>query len=150
MKIRPGKVKDVKAIHALVNHFAQKREMLARPLSEIYENIQEYVVAEEKGKIVGCCALHVAWEDLSEVKALAVDEKFHKKGLGARLVSACHKISKRLGVNRVFCLTFVPAFFVKMGYKKIKREELPHKIWGECVRCPFFPDCGEVPLARNI
>ncbi|MBN1621375.1 MAG: N-acetyltransferase [Endomicrobiales bacterium] len=150
MKIRPAKIKDAKAIHTLVNYYAQKREMLARPLSEIYENIQEFVVAEEKSRVVGCCALHVSWEDLAEVKALAVDEKYQKKGVGKKLVQACHKISGKLGIKKIFALTFKPKFFLKLKYYKISRNKLPHKVWGECIRCPFFPDCGEVPLMIEI
>jgi amino-acid N-acetyltransferase len=150
MKIRHAKVKDAKAIHALINSHAQKREMLARPLSEIYENIQEFTVAEEKGKVIGCGALHVSWEDLAEVKALAVNERYQRKGIGAKIVAQCHKNSKKLGVTKVFALTFKPKFFVKLGYKKISRNKLPHKVWGECIRCPFFPDCGEVPLLKNL
>ena len=150
MKIRPATVQDVKTIHALINFYAQKRDMLARPLSELYENIQEFVVAEDKGKVIGCCALHVSWEDLAEVKALAVDEKYHRKGIGSKLVLTCHGIAKKLKIRSLFTLTFKPDFFLRIKYKKIKRENLPHKVWGECIRCPYFPDCGEVPLAFKL
>jgi len=150
MKIRKAKIKDVKHMHDLINEYAQKREMLGRPLSELYENVQEFVVAEEKGKIVGCGALHISWEDLAEVKALAIDEKYQRKGIGTRIVKECHKISKSLGVNKVFALTFKPKFFLGLGYNKISRNKLPHKVWGECVRCSYFPNCGEIALIRDI
>ena len=150
MKIRHAIINDVKQIHDLINHHAQKREMLGRPLSELYENVQEFMVAEDKGKVVGCCALHVSWEDLAEVKALAINDKYQKKGLGTKLVLECHKNAKKIGVNRIFCLTFKPKFFLKLNYKKIARSKLPHKVWGECIRCTFFPDCGEVPLIKEI
>lgn len=150
MKIRAAKIKDVKEIQKLVNHFASKKEMLPRSLNEIYENIQEYFVADQKNRVVGCVAIHVTWEDLAEIKSLAVEESFQNKGIGTKLVRECEKKAKAIGVKKVFALTFRPTFFEKNGYKKINREKLPHKIWGECVRCPMFPDCGEVAVIKNL
>jgi amino-acid N-acetyltransferase len=150
IKIRPAVVQDVKAMHALINHYAKEREMLPRSLNSIYENIQEYLVAMEKDKLVGCCSLHVSWEDLAEVKSLAVELNARGKGLGSKLVKTCHKNALSLGVQKVFCLTYRPGFFEKLGYKQISRDELPHKVWGECINCPHFPDCGEVPLIIDL
>jgi amino-acid N-acetyltransferase len=150
MKIRPAKVSDVKAMHSLIGFYAEKKEMLARSLNDLYENIQELFVVENKGKVIGCCALHVSWEDLAEIKALAIDHKFQKKGLGTKLVVSCEKKAKTLGINKIFTLTFKPGFFTRLDYKKIPKEQLPHKIWGECVKCPYFPDCGEVPLIKTL
>jgi amino-acid N-acetyltransferase len=150
MKIRPAIVADVKPMHALIGFYAEKKEMLARSLNDLYENIQEFTIAEHKGKVIGCCGLHVSWEDLAEIKALAIDAKFQKKGLGTKLVAASEKKAKTLGINKIFTLTFKPGFFLRLDYKKIPREKLPHKIWGECVKCPFFPDCGEVPLIKKL
>lgn len=150
MKLRQAKTCDVKAMHALINYYAGKEEMLPRSLNDIYENIQEYLVVEHAKKIIGCCALHVSWEDLAEIKSLAIDPKHRKRGLGSKLVAECHKRAKALGVYRTFALTFKPEFFRKLGYKLIKRDDLPHKVWGECVRCPKFPDCGEVPLTKEL
>lgn len=150
MKIRPAKVKDVKSMQQIVNHFASKKEMLPRSLNDIYENIQEYYVAEHKGKIIGCSAIHVSWEDLAEIKSLAVAVGSQKKGVGSKLVTACEKKAKALGIKKVFALTFRPGFFEKLNYKRIKREALPHKIWGECIKCPMFPDCGEVAMIKRL
>jgi N-acetylglutamate synthase and related acetyltransferases len=150
MKIRPAKVTDVKAMHALIGYYAERKEMLPRPVNDIYENIQEFVVAEDKGKLVACCALHVSWEDLAEIKALAVAQSYQKKGIGTKLVKALHERARELGVKKVFALTFKPKFFLGLGYGQISREKLPHKIWGECVKCPQFPDCGEIPLIRSL
>ncbi len=147
MKIRPAKVSDVKEIHKLVEFYANNKEMLHRSLNSIYENIQEYVVVEdEEGKIAGCGALHVAWEDLAEIKALAVAEKYKKLGIGKMIVQQLQKNAEALGVHKVFALSFKPEFFIKLGYKVIPKETLPHKIWSECINCHLFPDCGEVPL----
>jgi amino-acid N-acetyltransferase len=150
MKLRQAMTHDVKAMHSLINYHAAKEEMLPRSLNDIYENIQEYFVIEDRKKIIGCCALHVSWENLAEIKSLAIDHGFQRKGLGTRLVKVCEKKAKELGVDEVFALTFKPAFFVALKYKKITRDQLPHKVWGECVRCPKFPDCGEVPLIKKL
>src|SRR5512133_3371070 len=150
MKIRTAKVSDVKTMHSLIGFYAERKEMLPRPLNDLYENIQEFVVAEEDDKIIGCCALHVSWADLAEIKALAISQDCQRKGIGTMLVTELEKKAKELGVHKVFALTFKPHFFEKLGYKQILREELPHKIWGECVKCPLFPDCGEIPLIKSI
>lgn len=150
MKLRQAKTSDVKAMQALINHYAAKEEMLPRSLNDIYENIQEYVVMEDRKKLAGCCALHVSWENLAEVKSLAIDMKHQRKGLGTKLVKACEKKAKDLGIHEVFALTFKPEFFLSLGYEQISRDKLPHKVWGECVKCPKFPDCGEIPLIKKI
>ena len=150
MNIRPAKVTDVKQIHKLVEFYADKKEMLHRSLNSIYENIQEYIVVEENGEIIGCGALHVAWEDLAEVKALAVAPDHHKKGIGSQIVRHLQENAKNLGVKKVFSLSFKPEFFIKLGYSVIPKEMLPHKIWSECINCHLFPDCGEVPLLLTL
>jgi len=146
MNIRPAKVSDVKEIHKLVEYYADRKEMLHRSLNSIYENIQEYIVAEEDGKIIGCGALHVAWEDLAEVKALAIAQEHQGKKIGSKIVAQLQENAKELGVKKVFSLSFKPEFFQKLGYSIIPKEMLPHKIWSECINCHLFPDCGEVPL----
>jgi len=151
MKIRPAKVTDVKEIHKIVEFHADNKEMLHRSLNSIYENIQEYIVAEnEEGKIVACGALHVSWEDLAEVKALAVSDKYKGQGLGKKIVLQLQKNAVELGITKVFALSFKPDFFIKLGYKVIPKETLPHKIWNECINCHLFPDCGEVPLLITL
>ena len=86
MKIRPAKVQDVKQMHRIIEFYADNKEMLHRSLNSIYENIQEYVVAEYKGKIIGCGALHVSWDNLAEVKALAVEKTYARQGIGTKIV----------------------------------------------------------------
>lgn len=151
MKIRPAKVTDVKDIHSLVEYYANNKEMLHRSLNSIYENIQEYVVVEnEEGKIIGCGALHVTWDDLAEIKALAVSEKYKAQGIGRKIVQKLQRNAEDLGIWKVFALSFKPDFFIKLGYKVIPKETLPHKIWSECINCYLFPDCGEVPLLISL
>ena len=150
MKIRPAKVQDVKQMHKIIEFYADNKEMLHRSLNSIYENIQEYVVAEYKGRIIGCGALHVSWDNLAEVKALAVEKTYARQGIGTKIVKTLEKNALALGIFTTFALSFKPAFFQKMGYEVISREVLPQKIWSECINCHLFPDCGEVPLIKDL
>lgn len=150
MNIRPARVSDVPAICELIKTFADKKLMIRRTLGELYESIREFQVAvDEEGRIVGCSALHVFWEDLAELKCLAVSSTAQGQGVGRSLVDACWKSVCELDIKSVFTLTYVPEFFEKCGYAQIEKSELPHKIWNECVRCPLFPNCNEVALIRT-
>lgn len=146
MKVRKATVSDVKIIHKLINEFAQKGEMLPRSLNELYENIRDFFIAEENNKIQGVCALHILWEDLAEIRSLAVKKEAQKKGIGSLLVKKCLNEAKKIGVKKVFVLTYIPDFFKKAGFKDLDKSKLPQKIWGDCIRCPKFPECDEVAL----
>ena len=148
--LRGAHVNDVEQMNKLVNHFAQRDLMLARPLGELYENIRDYYVYVENGSIVGCAALHVFWKDLAEIKSIAVEEGHQNKGIGKQLIQKCLEEGKALGISRLFVLTYIPEFFERMGFKLIDKDLLPHKIWTECVKCYKFPDCGEVSLVIEI
>lgn len=150
MNIRPARVSDVPAICDLIKTFADRKLMIRRTLGELYESIREfYVAVEDDGRIIGCAALHVFWEDLAELKCLAVSEAAQGRGVGRALVDACWKSAGELDIKSVFTLTYVPDFFEKCGYVQIEKSDLPHKIWNECVRCPLFPNCNEVALIRS-
>jgi len=148
--LRKAKIGDLKQIQKLINFFAQKDVMLPRSLNELYENIRDFWVYQEGGKIIGCCALHVSWEDLAEIKALAVQLGKQGHGYGRRLVNACIKEARQIKAKRIFALTYKPDFFKKFGFKKIKHAELPHKIWAECINCPKFPNCQEIALLKIL
>ena len=150
MKPEKARVGDVPQMHRLINSFADKGEMLARSLSEIYENIRDYFVIRQGERVVACVALHVSWSDLAEVKSLAVADDSQQQGIGAQLIEACLKETKELGIPTVFCLTYKPPFFEKCGFSQVDKAELPRKIWGECYRCPKFPDCDEVALVYHL
>ena len=150
MKPEKAMVSDVAQMHKLINSFAGKGEMLARSLSEIYENIRDYFVVRQGEQVIACVALHVNWSDLAEVKSLAVADDSQQQGIGAQLVEACLKETKELGIPTAFCLTYKPAFFEKCGFSQVDRAGLPRKIWGECYRCPKFPDCDEVALIYHL
>lgn len=149
-RVEKAKIQDVPQIHRLINSFADKGEMLPRPLSEIYENIRDYFVVKHGEQVIACAALHVCWSDLAEIKSVAVAEDSQQQGIGAQLVDACLKETKELGIATVFCLTYRPAFFEKFGLSQVDKMELPRKVWTECYRCPKFPDCDEVALICNL
>lgn len=143
MKIRKAKISDLKHIHKLINEYARKEEMIPRPLSELYESMRDFIVCEYGSNICGVCALHIMWEDLAEIRSLAVDREYQKMGIGKNLVRQCLKEAKLLGLQRVFALTYHPEFFKKLGFADIDKSSLPQKIWGDCLRCPRFPECDE-------
>jgi len=146
MKLRKAKIKDVAEIQKVINFFANRGEMLPRALNELYENLRDFFVIEDKGKVVACGALHIDWEDRAEVKGFAVDKNYQKLGLGSKILTACLKEAKQLGIKKVFALTYKPEFFSKHGFAVIDKNELPHKIWNECIKCPKFPNCDEICL----
>ena len=146
IKIEKACIRDVGQMHRLINYFADKNEMLARSLSEIYENIRDYFVVRGGDEVIACVALHVMWEDLAEIKSLAVAEGSQQQGIGNELVKACLDEAKELGLRTIFCLTYKPGFFERVGFSQIDKMELPHKVWTECFRCPKFPNCDEVAL----
>lgn len=142
-KIRKTNISDIKHIHKFVNEFAKKEEMLPRALNDLYENVRDFFVFEENGVINGTCALHVLWEDLAEIRSLAIKKEYQRFGIGKSLVKRCLRDAKDLGIKRVFALTYQPEFFKKLGFIEIDKAKLPHKIWGDCLKCPKFPECDE-------
>ncbi|MFO0753686.1 MAG: N-acetyltransferase [Thermodesulfovibrionales bacterium] len=143
MKIRRAKTADVKDIHKFVNEFAKNEEMLPRALNDLYESVRDFFIYEEAGEMKGICALRVVWEDLAEVRSLAVRLESRGSGIGTALVKRCLRDARELGIKKVFALTYLPEFFEKAGFKRIDKAKLPHKIWGDCLKCPKFPECNE-------
>lgn len=150
MFIRKAKITDVEDIHALITFYANKGLMLARPRSMLYEGIREFTVAEENGKLVGVGSLHIIWEDLAEIRALAVDQDMTGKGIGRILVNAFLKEARELNIPRVFTLTYQAGFFQKCGFILKAKEEMPQKVWKECINCPQFPNCEEEALVIDL
>lgn len=145
-----ARIRDASQIHKLINYFADRGDMLPRPLSEIYENIRDYFVFRDGERVIACAALHIAWSDLAEIKSVAVAEKNQRKGIGISLIEACLNEAKELGIPTVFCLTYKPGFFEKFGFSQLDKMELPQKVWNECYRCPKFPNCDEIALIYHV
>jgi len=150
MNVEKARISDAKQIQEVVNSFADKGDMLARALSEIYENLRDFFVVRDNNRVVACVSLHISWADLAEIRSLVVSEDKHDQGLGSLLIESCLDEARELGIPTVFCLTYKPAFFEKYGFRQVDKMELPRKIWSECYRCPKFPDCDEVALIYNF
>ncbi len=141
--LRKARISDGRAIHTLIDFYARRREMLPRPLQEIYEFLRDFWVYEIDNSVIGTCALHFAWEDLAEIRSLAVADNRRNEGIGRKLVEKCIEEAREYEIRKIFVLTYHPEFFEKLGFVRIDKKVLPHKIWADCLKCPLFPDCDE-------
>lgn len=146
MIIRDAQIKDVKRIHELIGSYAELDRMLFASLTAIYENLQTFTVAEVDGMVVGCCALKILWEDLVEIKSLAVDQSSFGRGIGKALVLAGMEKARQLGLKKVFILTLEAGFFEKVGFKLVSKDTLPMKVWSDCAACPKQDHCDEIAM----
>ena len=150
MKIRKATVRDAKEIHTLINQYAKKDDMLPRSLNEIYDHLRDYLLSEENGSIIAVCAMHIVWDDLAEIRSVAVSKKYRGKDIGRKLIRKLLREAKTLGIKNVFALTYQPGYFKKIGFEAIDKNDLPHKVWGDCLKCPKFPDCDEVAVIKRL
>lgn len=148
--IEAARLSDAEAIHQLVTYWADRGDMLHRPVGEIYEAIRDFKVARIGNEVVGCGSLHIMGNDLAEVRSLAVAEQAQGQQVGAKIVAACVEDARTFGLERVFALTYRPGFFEKQGFRVANVMEFPQKVWGECVRCPFFTNCKEVAVVMDL
>ena len=148
--IRHARIPDARAIHQLLLAYAKDGQLLGRSLADIYDSIRDFYVYEENDEILGVGALAICWEDLAEVRSVAVAAGQHGKGIGAKIVKSCLGEAAELGLRRVFALTYQPEFFKKLGFQDIEKSELPQKVWGDCIKFVKFPDCDEFALAINL
>lgn len=150
--IRKATVQDIKAIHSLLQDYGKRGEMLARPLSELYDHVRDFsvVMDEENGAVAGCCALQFCWEDHAEIRSLAVHPDYLDRGIGRLLAKSALEEASNFRIQKVFTLTYQPAFFEKLGFEIIDRSELPLKIWSDCIICVKFPDCDEIAMMKTI
>ncbi len=150
MHYRKPTFKDVEAIHKLVNAYAEKGLMLPRARNVLYETLRDMVVAEEDGQVIGVGALHLVWDELAEVRALAVAPEAVRKGVGRDIVAKLTEEAKELGVKTLFALTYQPEFFAKQGFIEADKDKLPQKVWKECINCPKFPNCDEIAVIKEL
>jgi amino-acid N-acetyltransferase len=149
-KVTKARISDVPQMQELVNSFASKGQMLPRALSEMYENLRDYFVIRDGDKVTASAALHINWSDLAEIRSVAVSEEKQRQGVGTLLLESCLNEARSLGIMRLFCLTYKPDFFQKLGFKQVDKMELPRKVWSECYSCPHFPDCNEVAMVLDL
>jgi amino-acid N-acetyltransferase len=144
MIYRKATLGDAEQIFELASFYADKGEMLPRARHHIYENIRDFIVAVDDGAVVGMGALHVMWEDLAEVRTLAVSEGHQRKRIGSQIVAALIEDGATLGVRKYFALTYQQEFFGACGFQVEDKNNMPQKVWMECIDCPKFPNCDEI------
>ena len=151
--IRKAIIQDIKPIHKLLSYYGEQGLLLPRPLIELYEHLRDFYVAESNNPthpVVGVCALGICWEDLAEIRSLAIARDQQGMRLGSQLVEICLKEAVSLGLKRVFTLTYTPEFFSTLGFKEVEKSTLPHKIWADCIKCAKFPDCDETAMMIDM
>ena len=148
--IRKANLHDVPAMHALIKHWADQRQMLPRTIDQLCNRVRTFWVAEEDGRVIGCAALRIYTPELSEICSLAIAEGQQGRGLGQSLVNACLQEAKDLGGSRVFALTYQIAFFERLGFAVTGMENLSEKVWADCNSCPFLDNCNETAMIRPV
>lgn len=150
LQIQPATLDDMDQVHALITPFADRNEMLHRPKSELYENVRDYFVVKDQGRVIACGSVHVVWKDLAEIKAVAVAEEYQSQGWGKRIIAHCMEAARHMGIATVFVLTHKTTYYEQLGFETIDVMKLPRKVWGECLRCPKFPTCDEIAMVYHL
>jgi amino-acid N-acetyltransferase len=150
--VRKARIEDVRTIHALLMECSKQGLLLPRSFNQLYSHLRDFFVLgqDQGGSILGCCALSIAWEDLAEVRSLAVAAQCRGQGWGRRLVEACLSDAITLGIYRVFTLTYQAHFFERLGFQVVSKDNLPQKVWADCLHCPKFPDCDEIAMSIEM
>ena len=149
--IRKATIKDIRAIHALLQIYGESGELLARPLSELYDHLRDfYVYTTSEEGVVACCALQFCWEDLAEIRSLAVHPDHLGKKIGTRLSETAILEAIDYKIEKLFTLTYKPDFFKQFDFKRVDRSQLPLKIWSDCMICVKFPDCDEIAMMKEL
>ena len=150
IQVRPAQVQDVEPMYALMLPFMETNVLIRRDQDNIYQHIQEFVVAIQGERIIGVSALHIYGSNLAEVRSLVVSPDAQGHGAGHLLVHASEDLAKAIGVTSIFALTYVDEFFTKQGYEIVAKESLPHKVWTVCVHCPKFSHCDEIAVKKSL
>jgi amino-acid N-acetyltransferase len=143
-------VQDVPLVANLINGYANLGQMLPRSQHKLYQFLRDFVGAWDGDQLIGCGALALIWEELGEIRSLAVLPEWRGQGVGAGMIGYLLAEARSLGLTRVFALTYQQTFFGKLGFIEVARETLPHKIWGDCLDCPKFPKCDETAMILDL
>ena len=142
---------DIKGIQNLLSPFIKDGIILKRDDDEIATNIRSYIILTDNNKIIGVGALHIYSTKLAEIRSLAVDENYQKKGIGKKIVLGLEEEAKILGIKQLLTLTYQKEFFLKLGFIEIPKIEVPEqKVWSDCIKCQHFPNCNEISLIKYI
>jgi amino-acid N-acetyltransferase len=148
MEVRRARTADVHAVRALVDTYTGDRRLLSKATVVLYEDVQEFHVVEDDGDVIACGALHVMWEDLAEVRTLAVAPSHHGRGVGSALLKRLLEAARELGVSRVFCLTFETEFFARHGFDVVSDVPVDPAVAAELLQSPDEGVAEFLDLAR--
>jgi len=149
--VRKARPKDVGEIARIVNFYAASQQMLPKTHLQLYENLRDFsVVADGEGRVLACGALHLYWENLAEIRAIAVTDGMGRKGIGTLLAERLVEEARELGLEEVFCFTYVPKFFNSLGFIQVEHSVLPLKVYNECFQCPKFNKCDEIAMVLHL
>ncbi len=149
-EIRAASLTDIPALLALINDYASQGIMLPRTEFEMAENIRDFQIAFDEGRLVACGALHFYTATSGEVRSLAVEPGLKTKGIGRKLMETLEREARAHDLQSLFAFTYVPGFFRKLGYEEVDRGELPLKAWKDCLRCPKFQACDEIAMLKRL
>lgn len=150
MKYRKATFADVESIHKIINEYAENGLMLSRSRNVLYETLRDMTVVEDNGNIIGVGALHLIWNELAEVRTLAVLKEYMNRGIGRNIIEKLTSEAYELGVKTLFTLTYRPEVFAKLGFTEQPKETLSHKVWKDCINCAKFPNCDEIALVKHL
>ena len=152
LHIRKAGTPDVAEMHRIINHYAGQHLMLPKAHLQLFENLRDYTVAVSRGggPVLGCGALHIYWEDLAEIRAVAVSPDVKQKGVGTRIVEGLLAEARQYGLAQVFVFTYVPEFFSRFGFIQVEHTTMPLKVFNECFHCPKFNTCDEIAMVTHL
>jgi amino-acid N-acetyltransferase len=150
IKVRRATVTDTAEIYDLLQRYVKLGRLLPRTTDEIIEQLGSFLVSEQDSSLTGCASLEIFTPELGEVRSLAVDPNFARLGHGRVLVEQLEVEARRLGLQRLMALTYVPRFFEKLGFKITAMDTLPEKVFGVCVTCPKFNHCDEIAMVKSL
>lgn len=148
--VRKAAIRDIHAILDLINAYAAQGIMLPRTEFEMSENIRDFSVAYDEDTLVGCGALHFYTPLTAEVRSLAVRPQVKQHGIGRAIVESLEAEARENELESIFAFTYVPGFFAKLGFAEVERGEMPLKAWKDCLRCPKFESCDEIPVLKRL
>jgi amino-acid N-acetyltransferase len=148
--VRKPRVTEVSAMKDLIDAEVPQGNLLPRTLVELYENIRDFQVYVDERGVGGCCALHVDLPNLAEVRSLVVRGDLRGQNVGGKLLTACIREARELGLPRVYALTRACSFFERHGFYRVDKEALPHKVYRDCLRCRLYPKCDEIAMVCDL
>jgi amino-acid N-acetyltransferase len=148
--LRPARLADVPAIHALLREQAAAGNLLPRTQENLVRHVRDFVVAERDGALAGVGALEIMGPDLGEVRSLAVSPAFQRQGIGEQVTRTLIEHARALGLKRLMALTYVPGFFGRLGFEVVSKDDLPEKVWQVCVKCYKFNRCDEIAVMLRL